>query len=225
MGVEMRKRKSAGVVSQFLKQQYGIGWRDISSKLRASLLEELEHVPCNLCGRDDSQPVASRDKYRLPLTTVICQGCGLIYLNPRPTAATYKKFYEEGGQRDSIYHRRIDFSAVDDLLKFYYGSEFVMSAEARTAMAKFMAEQGIGRNCEPLEQATGEEGADPEAFREQPAAREDEEESEDGSALGLKAGKIDYYAKHIYDELKDIVPVGGKVFEPGASWGKMLQPL
>jgi SAM-dependent methyltransferase len=29
---------------------------------------------------------------------------------------------------------------------------------------------------------------------------------------------------HLYEELKDVVPVGSKVFEPGASWGKMLVP-
>ena len=54
-------------------------------------------MACNLCGRDDTLPVAERDKFRLPLTTVMCRGCGLLYLDPRPTAATYRRFYEKGG--------------------------------------------------------------------------------------------------------------------------------
>src|SRR5688572_9276450 len=49
--VSTRRRKSAGRVSHFLKKQYGIGWREISAKLRSRLLEDVETVPCNLCGR------------------------------------------------------------------------------------------------------------------------------------------------------------------------------
>ena len=151
----MRKRKSSGVVSQFLRQQYGIGWRDISSKMRGTmLLAEVEHVPCNLCGRDEFQPVATRDKYRLLLTSVICRGCGLLYLNPRPTAAAYRRFYEEGGQRNSIYHRRIDFTSVGDLLTFYYGPDFRMDEKARQAMTKFMADRGIGLDASPCQART-----------------------------------------------------------------------
>jgi len=215
----MRRRKPSGVVSQFLRQQYGIGWRDISSKMRGTaLLAEVEHVPCNLCGRDEFQPVATRDKYRLPLTGVICGGCGLLYLNPRPTAAAYRRFYEGGGQRDSIYHRRIDFTSVDDLLKFYYGPTFSMDEQARQAMAKFMADRGIGPDCEPLPAADDSEGQD------DSGQKHDQSDEDEAEKLDLAPGRINYYAKHLYDELKDLVPVGGKVFEPGASWGKMLQP-
>jgi SAM-dependent methyltransferase len=219
----MRKRKSAGVVSQFLKQQYGIGWREISSKLRATLLEELEHVPCNLCGRDAGHPVARRDKYRLPLITVICKGCGLLYLNPRPTAATYRKFYEEGGQQDSIYHRKIDFDSVEDLLKFYYGPSFVMDETARKAMAEFAANQTIDVDEGSAEARSNEQG---ETEDDDDAEHETAEEGSlfEREAARAAGPKLDYYGKHIYDQVKDFVPVGGKVFEPGASWGKMLVP-
>jgi SAM-dependent methyltransferase len=217
----MRRRKSAGVVSHFLQQEYGIGWRDISSKLRATLLEETEHVVCNLCGRDEGHPVAKRDKYRLPLTTVICRHCGLLYLDPRPTAATYRKFYEQGGQRDSIYHRRIDFSVVDELLKFYYGPDFVMTESARAAMQKFMADRDIGlKSDKPATREPDEE----ESAGNPGQAGEDDHNDDEEVDLNLQPGKLDYYGKHIYDELKNFVPLGGKVFEPGASWGKMLQP-
>ena len=225
----MRKRKSAAVVSQFFQRQYGIGWREISSKLRSTLLEEVEHVSCNLCGSDESSTVATRDKYKLPLKTVICRQCGLLYLNPRPTAAIYRKFYEQGGQSDSIYHRRIDFDAAEDLLKYYYGPDFVMTDEARAAMAKFKEEQAISSppaaatDRKPAEEETSE-ASDVDA----PLDDDDDVAPEQAQALAkdlnLNRDKLDYYGKHLYDELKDFVPVGGAVFEPGASWGKMLQP-
>jgi SAM-dependent methyltransferase len=194
----MRRRKSAGVVSQFLQQHYGIGWREISARFRATLLNKTEHVACNLCGLDDAVAVAERDKYRLPLTTVMCRGCGLLYLDPRPTTATYRQFYEEGGQEDSVYHRRVDFTNVGDLLKGYYGPDFAMDKRALAAMRDFMTKQRIGPDCRPLKEVS-------------------QQEAEDDDSLN-------YYGKYIYELLKDFVPRGGKVFEPGASWGKMLLP-
>lgn len=224
----MRKKKSAGVVSQFLQQQYGIGWKDVSSRFRATLLEEVEHVPCNLCGRDDALAVAERDKYRLPLTTVICRGCGLLYLNPRPTAATYRKFYEQGGQSDSIYHRRVDFTTIEELLKFYYGPDFVMSAKARKAMERFMAERGIGPDCRALPASNRKSSR---AGRKATRSAHDAPPAAGDTALfgnetgePAEPGKLNYYGEYIYNELKEFVPRGGKVFEPGASWGKMLFP-
>jgi SAM-dependent methyltransferase len=59
---------------------------------------ELEHVACNLCGSR-----ASRLLYRKPDTrhwvsphpfdVVRCRGCGLGYVNPRPTRAGIARFY------------------------------------------------------------------------------------------------------------------------------------
>lgn len=62
---------------------------------------ELEYVTCDLCGAEDSQPFAV-----LPVdagwsgqprefTLVRCQGCGLLYINPRPTQAALTKYYTE----------------------------------------------------------------------------------------------------------------------------------
>jgi SAM-dependent methyltransferase len=194
------------LLSRFLKSQYGIKWTDISSKLRSSLLAELESVPCNLCGRDEFQPVARRDKYRLPLTTVMCKGCGLLYLNPRPTAVAYGKFYQEGGQQDSIYHRRVELDAVEDLLTFYYGPDFVMDHEKRAALARFMADEGVDARRKKQ--------------------RSDGKRAKETAAPNGKhiLPELNYYALQIYEAAKEFVPMGGRVFEAGASMGKMLQP-
>lgn len=62
---------------------------------------EFEHVPCDLCGSADY-----RVRYRKPdnwlqmnlfqFPVVECSGCGLVYVNPRPTMAAMTAFYPEG---------------------------------------------------------------------------------------------------------------------------------
>ncbi len=70
---------------------------------------ELEHVPCDLCGGADY-----RVRYRkaddwtrlipFEFPVVECIGCGLVYVNPRPTVEAMWAFYPSG------YHRRDDES-------------------------------------------------------------------------------------------------------------------
>ena len=74
---------------------------------------ELEHVRCDLCGSDES-----RERYRKPDTgrwtsdfefpVVECLRCGLVYVNPRPSARGMAPFYAGGYHegRDSAHHAR-----------------------------------------------------------------------------------------------------------------------
>ncbi len=50
-------------------------------------------VRCDLCGADDYEVVATRGRFRTPLRAVVCRRCGLVYLNPRPSAEDYARFY------------------------------------------------------------------------------------------------------------------------------------
>jgi SAM-dependent methyltransferase len=65
----------------------------------AALGFELSHLPlervtaCNLCGSDRFVQIARRDRYALPMRTSLCEACGLVFLNPRPTAEGYREFY------------------------------------------------------------------------------------------------------------------------------------
>ena len=85
------------LLRDFLRRRYDLSIGRVYAKLRTVLLEDMEHVPCNLCGSNDSVEIAHRDKYDLPITSAICRNCGLMYLNPRPTTASYGRFYTEGG--------------------------------------------------------------------------------------------------------------------------------
>lgn len=52
------------------------------------------HVPCNLCGENDTTLIHNRERFGLPVNTVLCNRCGLLYLNPRPSEENYRKMYE-----------------------------------------------------------------------------------------------------------------------------------
>lgn len=50
--------------------------------------------PCQLCGGTDFLLVAERDRYSLPVRTVLCRGCGLLMTNPVMREADYANFYQ-----------------------------------------------------------------------------------------------------------------------------------
>ena len=53
-----------------------------------------ELVPCNLCGADDYDVVGRRDRDGHALRTVLCRRCGLVWTNPRPSAADLDRYYQ-----------------------------------------------------------------------------------------------------------------------------------
>lgn len=124
MKTKRRRSKRTTYISRFLKTYYGITFRDIASFGRASLLNEVEYVPCNLCGSDSHTLVGQSDKYKLNINTVVCNQCGLLFLNPRPTMASYAAYYQAGGDQNSVYHKVIDEHNLDDVLRAYYGKFF-----------------------------------------------------------------------------------------------------
>ena len=54
-------------------------------------VQELEDVVCSACGSDDYEVLAKKERYNLPLRSVMCRTCGLIYINPRPVKRVYEK--------------------------------------------------------------------------------------------------------------------------------------
>ena len=64
----------------------------------------MERVPCRLCGGNALSAVADADCIGLPVKTVMCRTCGLIFLNPRPAAEWYRQFYSSLGGRHHEYN-------------------------------------------------------------------------------------------------------------------------
>lgn len=63
---------------------------------------------CNLCGGSVLVTLTHRDRYGYPAQASACARCGLVFLNPRMTAAAYGRFYD-GVYRSlvSAFHGRL----------------------------------------------------------------------------------------------------------------------
>jgi 2-polyprenyl-3-methyl-5-hydroxy-6-metoxy-1,4-benzoquinol methylase len=59
-----------------------------------------EFVPCNLCGADDYEVVGRTDREGQALQTVLCRQCGLVWTNPRPSAADLDRYYQDEYRAD-----------------------------------------------------------------------------------------------------------------------------
>lgn len=55
----------------------------------------LENTVCSLCYSDDSEIIASIDRYFLRVVTAICTQCGLVYRSQRLARDSEDKFYNE----------------------------------------------------------------------------------------------------------------------------------
>ena len=75
-------------------------------------IAELEEVACNACGSREQETIAERERFGLPLRTVICKNCGLIFINPRPTKEMYTEFYK------SDYRKAVSGSDEGDAYQF-----------------------------------------------------------------------------------------------------------
>ena len=78
---------------------------------------------CNLCGASEFVGLVHRDRYGFPATAAACRRCGLVFLDPRMTAAAYGGFYD-GVYRPlvSAFHGRlIDARTIQDEQREYAG--------------------------------------------------------------------------------------------------------
>lgn len=65
---------------------------NILAKIESNIYQ-MEETQC-ICGNNNYEVLAKKDKYGLPVRTVICKNCGLVYTNPRMTMESYNTFYQ-----------------------------------------------------------------------------------------------------------------------------------
>lgn len=53
----------------------------------------MERVSCALCGREETEVVATKGDLTADITNVMCRQCGLVFISPRPTVAEYEQFH------------------------------------------------------------------------------------------------------------------------------------
>lgn len=71
---------------------------------------------CNLCGCGQFVVIAHRDRYGFPADAHACGACGLVFLNPRLTAAAYGRFYHSVYRPlvSAFHGRLIDARTIQD---------------------------------------------------------------------------------------------------------------
>lgn len=88
----------------------------------ADALEAVER--CNLCGSQGFVAITHRDRYGFPLSSAACTSCGLVFLDPRPSAAAYDAFYRETYRPlVSAFHGRLIDAATIEAEQTEYAAE------------------------------------------------------------------------------------------------------
>src|SRR5262245_17662209 len=98
-----------------------------------------EHTACNLCGAGHEVVVGARDRDGHPLRTVLCSSCGLVWTNPRPSAADMNAYYE------TTYRADYKGQTAPPLLKIIRG--FLGASERRTILRPFRARTMVDVGC------------------------------------------------------------------------------
>ncbi|WP_163835513.1 class I SAM-dependent methyltransferase [Spartinivicinus ruber] len=57
--------------------------------------KEMEFLACSLCKNKDFHIISKIERNFLPLQTVVCKTCSLVFTNPRPKKEWYNNFYEK----------------------------------------------------------------------------------------------------------------------------------
>lgn len=76
-----------------------------------------EEIPCIICGGDSFNLLSEKDRYGLPVKTVVCKNCGLVQTNPRWDQSSYNMFY-------SKHYRELYVGAKKATDSFFY-SEYL----------------------------------------------------------------------------------------------------
>lgn len=71
------------------------------------------NVNCPICTIDKSREIFSVGDLDRPLRNVICETCGLVYINPRPSENEYLEYQGSSG-KGSGHHGRNTLSAVEE---------------------------------------------------------------------------------------------------------------
>ena len=82
-----------------------------------------ERVTCAICGVDDTEVIATKGDLAADITNIVCRRCGLVYINPRPTAAEYEDFHVE-----SFLKERHGISNAGDIVGKVEGNDLKMKS-------------------------------------------------------------------------------------------------
>jgi len=88
----------------------------------------LEYISCFICGSDNREELASRDRYGLENRVSICHGCGLVYTVPRMDQNSFTDFYRNyyrilySGSKKATHHFfQSQYRKTKSIVNFIHG--------------------------------------------------------------------------------------------------------
>jgi len=98
-----------------------------------------ETIACPLCSSNENRALCKRDRYGMGVKTVFCKKCGMIFLNPRPTASEMDRFYRIDYRR---FYESIDIPTVEYIESGPYmaRASFVIGVVSETIPLLFQGE-------------------------------------------------------------------------------------
>lgn len=67
---------------------------DSAGELEQAMDVEFERPNCVICGENEGRPAGAIAWKDITFSYLLCDGCGLKYMSPRPTQASYAQFYK-----------------------------------------------------------------------------------------------------------------------------------
>lgn len=64
-----------------------------------------EEISCNICRGSKVESLATKDRYNLPVSTVMCKDCGLVFISPRMKKDWYDLYYQEEYRRQGAWYK------------------------------------------------------------------------------------------------------------------------
>jgi 2-polyprenyl-3-methyl-5-hydroxy-6-metoxy-1,4-benzoquinol methylase len=120
------------VLSEARERVRELGWQP-----RRDDFERVE--ACNLCGGCVFATITHADRYGFPVSSAACTTCGLVFLDPRPSADSYEIFYRDAYRPlvSAFHGRTIDAASVEEDQAYY-------AAELARLLEPFLAERRGG---------------------------------------------------------------------------------
>jgi len=110
-----------------------------------TLVQSARQQPCDLCGRQVFDLVATTDRHGAPLNTVICRHCGLVSHEQTPTEQELSDYYARAYRWE--YHGEYTPSAYRVLREWKRGREFVQLLTDYLHPRDRILEIGCGIGC------------------------------------------------------------------------------
>jgi 2-polyprenyl-3-methyl-5-hydroxy-6-metoxy-1,4-benzoquinol methylase len=112
---------------------------------RTPKLVEIHHPPCDLCGSQNFEALARRDRRRRPLRTVVCRDCGLVRHWRVPSEEELAEFYGLRYRQD--YHGEESPSPRRIMRAWQKGQRIFETVQAHLEPQSSVLEVGAGIGC------------------------------------------------------------------------------